>query len=360
MLQNLDLKKYINTVYELEKSLYKQEYLRKELSKVARVYSKDAYIVNAANNPHVSEYDYKKIISEFSYDDQRELQSKYTKVKAFKSHEKFSEHFVISDLFGLPLMVALVLLVLSFIVVMAVKDVGLFSRWFFEELGESFVISLVISLLAFVAVSLFISFGGVFGCINTNRAIDKENRQIAIENQRIVAANNLSYNGRLKEKSKYDEEMRYLTNVTIKETRELLNNYYSMGIVYHKYQNLTAIASFNEYLKSGRCTTLVGHEGAYNIFEEEIRLDRILTKLDIIIEKLEQIKQNQYMLYVAIKDAQNTSENILRELKTIKNQNVDILNQAGVIAENSYITACNSQITAQNTEFLKWYHVLSS
>ena len=102
------------------------------------------------------------------------------------------------------------------------------------------------------------------------------------------------------------------------------------------------------------------NEEITNIFEEEIRLDRILTKLDIIIEKLEQIKQNQYMLYVAIKDAQNTSENILRELKTIKNQNVDILNQAGVIAENSYITACNSQITAQNTEFLKWYHVLSS
>lgn len=360
MLQNFDLKKYINTVYELEKSLYKQEYIRKELSKIARVYSKDASIVDAANNPYVSEYDYNKIMSEFSYDDQREIQSKYTKVKAFKTHEKYSDYFVISDLFGLPLVVALVLLVLSFIVIMVVKDVGLLSRWFFEELGESFVTSLGISLLAFVAVSLFISLGGIVDCANSNRAIDKENRQIAIENQRIVANNNLSYNGRINEKSKYEEEMRYLTNVTIKETRELLNNYYSMGIIYHKYQNLTALASFNEYLKSGRCTTLVGHEGAYNIFEEEIRLDRILIKLDVIIEKLEQIKQNQYMLYVAIKDAQDTSKNILRELKTIKNQNVNILNKAGAIAENSYITACNSQITAQNTEFLKWYHIINS
>ena len=37
---------------------------------------------------------------------------------------------------------------------------------------------------------------------------------------------------------------------------------------------------FDEYLQSGRCYTLEGHEGAYNLYEEEKFKEIILTKLD--------------------------------------------------------------------------------
>ena len=112
---------------------------------------------------------------------------------------------------------------------------------------------------------------------------------------------------------------------------------------YHK--NFVAISSFYEYFASGRCSTL---GEAYNKYEEELRLNLIITELDIIITKLEQIKNNQFMLYDAINKSNDTNKKILSTMKSIGNQNDDIM-------RNATITAYNSSITAQNTEYLKWY-----
>lgn len=78
-----------------------------------------------------------------------------------------------------------------------------------------------------------------------------------------------------------------------------------MELFFLKYQNFVMISSIHEYICSGRCSTLEGHEGAYNILEMELRLDRIEGKLDNIIQKLNQIKDNQYTIYYAIQEAKN-------------------------------------------------------
>ena len=73
------------------------------------------------------------------------------------------------------------------------------------------------------------------------------------------------------------------------------------------------VSSIYEYLCAGRCTTLEGHEGAYNILELEIRLDRIITQLDRVIENLEAIRANQYTLYSCLKESNRKMDMLLRE-----------------------------------------------
>ena len=121
-----------------------------------------------------------------------------------------------------------------------------------------------------------------------NSKIDLENREISADNDVIIAQSD-------KRADLIRVEIKK-ANQKYMETKDVLAQFYSKGIVYQKYHGLVPITMFCEYIASGRCTTLTGHEGAYNIYENEIRLDLILTKLDDIIEQLKQIKQRQYML----------------------------------------------------------------
>ena len=77
---------------------------------------------------------------------------------------------------------------------------------------------------------------------------------------------------------------------------------YSLDVIFPKYRNIIAVSSFYEYLLSGRCDKLEGAEGAYNIFESELRMNLIINKIDDVIKHLEKIEQHQYMLYSAIQE----------------------------------------------------------
>lgn len=89
-------------------------------------------------------------------------------------------------------------------------------------------------------------------------------------------------------------------------------DFYGYNIIYPKYRNYVAVATFCEYIESGRCASLEGTGGAYNLYETECMNNLIVSQLTIIADKLEDIKQNQILMY--------------RELKTI-NQNLNKLNE---------------------------------
>ena len=93
-----------------------------------------------------------------------------------------------------------------------------------------------------------------------------------------------------------------------------LQKIYDKNIIFPKYRNLTMVCSLYEYICAGRCTELEGHEGAYNIIETEIRLDHIILQLDKVIAQLEQIKNNQFMLYSAVQESNHRSSLIQRDL----------------------------------------------
>ncbi len=149
----------------------------------------------------------------------------------------------------------------------------------------------------------------------------------------------------------------------IEKTNSILNDYYESNVLYGKYHNFVAVSSICDYLSSGRCDSLEGPDGAYNLFEMESRTNLIINKLDIIIDSLDQIKQNQYLLYkelqsindelyeikdvLLINDALQAVQTI--QLQDIANSNRDIANNTEEIVYN---TAASAYYTKQNTKLL--------
>lgn len=130
------------------------------------------------------------------------------------------------------------------------------------------------------------------------------------------------------------------------KTHKLLKQIYDQGIIYPKYRNFAMVSLMYEYIYSGRCSSLEGTDGAYNILETELRLDRISVQLDQIISHLEKIKQNQFMLYSAIQESNSRLSQIMKATELI---NDNLLSFQGTVDElNAYIAEIwkNSEINA--------------
>ena len=141
--------------------------------------------------------------------------------------------------------------------------------------------------------------------------------------------------------------LRYSMEEQARHTQDTLDQYYGLNLIYPKYRNLNAICSIYEYLAAERCSELTGHEGAYNTYELEARLDVILVKLDDILANLEAIKANQYMLYSALNEGNKKMDRLLSEAE----QQTKL---AGYIAEQTEIAAYNSAEAAKEVRQLKW------
>lgn len=79
----------------------------------------------------------------------------------------------------------------------------------------------------------------------------------------------------------------------LKAVTQEKNRLYSVNVLYPTYRELVAESSFYEYFSSGRCDTLEGSHGAYNLFETECRSD-VAARM---IRTLEEVKQGQVILY---------------------------------------------------------------
>jgi len=118
----------------------------------------------------------------------------------------------------------------------------------------------------------------------------------------------------------------------------MLRKLYNYNIIYSKYRNLNAIASFCEYFESKRVSELTGHEGAYNLYENEIRLGMIITNTEIIISKLDEIKFNQNMMYNAIQESKRLSSAVLNSQLVSNRQNEKLIaNQEVIKIQNDCI-----------------------
>lgn len=99
-------------------------------------------------------------------------------------------------------------------------------------------------------------------------------------------------------------------NTISNELNTALSNLYDENIIFPKYRNLIAVSTIFEYLSSGRCSELEGPNGAYNLYEMELRQNIIISQLSSITRNLEQIKNNQYILYQEI----NNSNKIISDM----------------------------------------------
>lgn len=153
------------------------------------------------------------------------------------------------------------------------------------------------------------------------------------------------------------------------QTMELLqksitarNELYAAGIIFGKYQNAVALSSFYEYLVSGRCEKLEGTNGAYNLYESEVRANRVIEQLDTVIDSLEQIKSNQYMMYSAmcsmkkeLAQLNETMNSALTAIYSIENSTSDAVIQLEGISQIGTTIAKNSDVIAHNTAATAYY-----
>ncbi len=151
---------------------------------------------------------------------------------------------------------------------------------------------------------------------------------------------------------------------TLAVIEEGLEEIYSANIVFAKYRSLIPISMFCEYLETGRCQQLEGTNGAYNKYEDELIGNTIIGKLDEIHTSLENIKQNQFLLYSGIKKVESSiyslSETVSRTAGQL-NANMESLSgnlELGLdsisdrVREQNALTAFNAQYLADRTDAL--------
>lgn len=140
-----------------------------------------------------------------------------------------------------------------------------------------------------------------------------------------------------------------------------------MEVVYGKFLDFPAITTILEYLEIGRCETLKGPCGAYNLYESELRSNAIISKLDQIVDSLEQIKSNQYKIYQVLSSIENEtsalsdSMNQMLERMDDYGENLDQIRRSSeATAYYSQKAACYSEITAVESTTLAFLAMYNS
>lgn len=217
--------------------------------------------------------------------------------------------------------------------------------------GSSKRVVLIVGLIGGILSACFGLFDKISGhkyrvkrTLEKNFLIEEQNKKAAANNKNLIATRNQQVNILQFQVDDLDQ--------MIQNTKNVLDCYYQKNIIYPKYWNWVAVASFYEYLSSGRCTSLEGHEGAYNIFENESRQDLIIRKLDEVIENLNEIKENQYMLYSEIKQQNETVSKLTNDVYNCA------LSLNRIEVSNEMIDY-KCQCVAQNTEFLSWLQIMN-
>lgn len=146
-------------------------------------------------------------------------------------------------------------------------------------------------------------------------------------------------------------------------TTAVLQKLYAVDIIYIKYRSLVPISRFCEYLDSKRRTELEGPNGMYELYETEVRSNQIVSGLHKISEdvarlgtqigylsyQMDQIRQNQCVLYEVLSHSNTLIENLCCEMKGIASRQEQ---HYDTMEESASLAAYSAEITAQNTKIL--------
>ena len=132
-----------------------------------------------------------------------------------------------------------------------------------------------------------------------------------------------------------------------------------LGVIHPKYLNFVAIASLSEYLDTGRCNTLEGADGAYNIYENEIRSNRVIEQLDQVITSLERIRQNQYKAYDMLTYVQHSAALISEKLTTAVNSLEKIETNTETVVETVDSIRITNEINEYHNSVIQANSVIS-
>lgn len=154
------------------------------------------------------------------------------------------------------------------------------------------------------------------------------------------------------------EEIRALRSC-YQDSLSRLDEIYEMQILAPEYRNLCAVSSLYGYFASGRTKSLAfnertGDKGAYNLYEEERRMNLILTNMEEILVRLDDIVVTQQELAHGLKNANAK----IHMLCTNVNSHMNRVSQSlSSIERCQGIVAYNSERTARELEFMNLMRV---
>lgn len=186
-------------------------------------------------------------------------------------------------------------------------------------------------ILMFVIIMLFVIFGA------------KEERQLYPKRVKALQEKQLANKNLIDKKKRQHIDLSKMlseSDARYKDTQQLLQQYYNLGYIYPTYRGIVPICTIYQYFESGRCSRLDGHEGAYNLYENELRMNLILSKLDDIIYRLDDISRNQMVLAQEIRRSDAKISEISKSLDSIE--------------ANTTVSRYLNGITAANTSYLAW------
>ena len=215
------------------------------------------------------------------------------------------------------------------------------------------------TMMGIAAIGIFIRFAIVD---DKNEKIERENKkamalyqseltkynatigQITEENEEKQKQYDLTLTVYSQKTAQYERERKDIyaqVSTSGQELQLALSSLYDMDVIYPKYRNLVAVSTIYEYLSSGRCDRLDGPDGAYNLYEMELRQNIVIGQLSSIIENLNQIKNNQFVLYNELVSANQKVTSVLAD-----------------IGNNVKISAYQNEAAAKNAEALKYISLI--
>lgn len=193
-----------------------------------------------------------------------------------------------------------------------------------------------------VAINIAIAIGIIYGIISLVVEITRDPNapDKGYETEREFYLNKLKERN---EKLKRDQSMMQYCETNIRELQEIrkratkdLEEHYANSLIFPKYHYFVAVAQILEYFESGRCETLAGAYGAYNLYESELRQNIIISNLDMIGNTLEEIQHTMNHIYNALCGTNNLLGAIDADLQNLQHS-VDI-NTGAIVTYGEQIT----------------------
>lgn len=118
---------------------------------------------------------------------------------------------------------------------------------------------------------------------------------------------------------------------------DTLSNLYSLNIISEPYRSIVPIITICEYFEIGKCNSLKGRDGAYVLYDYEAMQKKIISKLDDIINRLDELIDLQRSMCQAIRESNALTMRIM-------DQNRELLSTGRDIAANTesaaYFSKC--------------------
>ena len=110
-----------------------------------------------------------------------------------------------------------------------------------------------------------------------------------------------------------EKNLRSMVTAIQRETQHALETLYAGSGLPVRYRTLPALVSFYEYFQTGRCNTLSGGEGAYSVFDAEVRAGTAALQADEAWARREAIGPMHPMLLRCLTQSRETARRVAQE-----------------------------------------------